>query len=97
MTEAKPKERMVLNVSVSITDTDVFKHVLTILGVIYRNTKDEDLKKYIEEELDRIVANILRQQEETHSMEIYELCCTPMERFWEQVIFGLIKRQETRT
>lgn len=43
-----------------------------------------------------IVANILRQQEETHSMEIYELCCTPMERFWEQVIFGLIKYQETR-
>ena len=43
-----------------------------------------------------IVANILRQQEETHSMEIYELCCTPMERFWEQVIFSLIKYQETR-
>ncbi len=53
MTEAKPKERTVLNVSVSITDTDVFEHVLAILGVIYRNTKDEDLKKYIEEELDR--------------------------------------------
>ena len=53
VTEAKPKERTVLNVSVSITDTDVFEHALAILGVIYRNTKDEDLKKYIEEELDR--------------------------------------------
>lgn len=38
---------------VSITDTDIFEHVLAILGAIYRNTKDEDLKKYIEEELDR--------------------------------------------
>ena len=43
-----------------------------------------------------IVATIIRQQELTHSMELYELCCTPMERFWEQVIFGLIKCQETR-
>ena len=51
--KAKPKERTALNVSVSITDTDIFEHVLTILGVIYRNTKDEGLKKYIEEELDR--------------------------------------------
>jgi len=47
------KEKTILNVSVSITGTDVFEHVLAILGVIYRNTKDEDLKKYIEEELDR--------------------------------------------
>ena len=38
---------------VSITDTDIFEHVLAILGAIYRNAKDEDLKKYIEEELDR--------------------------------------------
>lgn len=38
---------------VSITDTDIFEHVLAILGVIYRTTKDEDLKKYIEEELGR--------------------------------------------
>ena len=38
---------------VSITDTDVFEHVLAILGVVYRNTKEEDLKKYIEEELGR--------------------------------------------
>lgn len=30
MAEAKPKERTVLNVSVSITDTDVFEHVLAI-------------------------------------------------------------------
>jgi len=51
--EAKPKERTVLNVSVSITDTDIFEHVLAILEAIYRNAKDEDLKKYIEEELDR--------------------------------------------
>ncbi len=43
-----------------------------------------------------IIANILRQQEEAHSMEIYELCCTPMERFWEQVVFGVIEYQETR-
>lgn len=41
-----------------------------------------------------IVATIIRQQELTHSMELYELCCTPMERFWEQVIFGLIKCQQ---
>jgi hypothetical protein len=47
------KEKTILNVSVSITGTDVFEHVLAILRVIYRNTKDEDLKKYIEEELDR--------------------------------------------
>lgn len=51
VTEAKPKERTVL--SVSITDTDAFEHVLAILGVIYRNTKDGGLKKYIEEELER--------------------------------------------
>lgn len=38
---------------VSITDTDIFEHVLAILGAIYRNTKDESLKKYIKEELER--------------------------------------------
>ncbi len=53
MAEAKPKKRTVLNVSVSITDTDVFHHVLAMVGVVYRNTKDQALKRYIEEELDR--------------------------------------------
>ena len=43
-----------------------------------------------------IVANILRQQEETHSKEIYEMSSKPKERYWEQVIIGLIKYQETR-
>jgi hypothetical protein len=42
-----------LNISVSVTDTDVFRQVLAMVGVIYRNTKDQALKAYIEEELER--------------------------------------------
>ena len=53
MTEIEKKEKTILNVSVSITDTDVFKHVLAMVGVVYRNTKDKALKRYIEEELER--------------------------------------------
>ena len=33
-----------------------------------------------------IVANIIRQQELTHSMEMHELRCTYMERFWESTV-----------
>lgn len=51
--EIEKKEKTILNVSVSITDTDVFKHVLAMVGVVYRNTKDKALKRYIEEELER--------------------------------------------
>lgn len=36
-----------------------------------------------------IVANIIRQQELTHSMEMYELCCTYMERFWENTVMAV--------
>lgn len=53
MVEVEKKEKPGLNVSVSITDTDVFHHVLAMVGVVYRNTKDQALKTYIEEELDR--------------------------------------------
>lgn len=53
MTEVEKKEKTTLNVSVSITDTDVFHHVLAMVGVIYRNTKDQAMKTYIEEELER--------------------------------------------
>ena len=52
MAETK-QEKTILNVSVSITDTDVFKHVLAMIGVIYRNTKDEGLKAFIRDELER--------------------------------------------
>ena len=51
--EVEKTEKPGLNVSVSITDTDVFHHVLAMVGVVYRNTKDQALKTYIEEELDR--------------------------------------------
>lgn len=53
MAEIETKEKTTLNVSVSITDTDVFKHVLAMVGVVYRNTKEQALKRYIEEELER--------------------------------------------
>jgi hypothetical protein len=53
MAEIEKKEKTTLNVSVSITDTDVFKHVLAMVGVVYRNTKEQALKRYIEEELER--------------------------------------------
>lgn len=53
MVEVEKKEKPGLNVSVSITDTDVFKHVLAMVGVVYRNTKEQALKRYIEEELER--------------------------------------------
>ena len=53
MAEIEKKKKTILNVSVSITDTDVFKHVLAMVGVVYRNTKDKALKRYIEEELER--------------------------------------------
>jgi hypothetical protein len=36
-----------------------------------------------------IVNNICRQQELACSFDEYELCCTPMERFWEKVIWQL--------
>lgn len=36
-------------------------------------------------ELD-IISGICRQQEEICGFEEYELCCTPMERFWEKVV-----------
>lgn len=48
-----------LDVSLSITDTDVFEHVLAMVGIIYRNTGDEDLKRYIEEELERALGGEL--------------------------------------
>ena len=41
-----------------------------------------------------IVANIIRQQEQAHSMETYELCCTYMERFWENTVMAVY--QEVR-
>ena len=37
-----------------ITDTDVFKHVLAIIRVVYRGTKDEALKSFIKTELQRV-------------------------------------------
>lgn len=33
-----------------------------------------------------VLANTLRQQERLHNMHEFELCCTYMERFWENVI-----------
>ena len=38
-----------------------------------------------------IVATIIRQQELTHSMELYELCCTHMERFWENTVMAVYR------
>lgn len=39
----------------------------------------------------KIVQEILRQQEKLHNFDKYELCCTDMERFWEALVYQLIK------
>lgn len=38
-----------------------------------------------------ILNDILRQQEQVHGFDEYELCCTDMERFWEKVVSELYK------
>lgn len=44
-----------LEVAVSVTDTEVFQEVLELLGDVYQNTTDELVREKIEQDLNKIL------------------------------------------